>query len=32
MNLELVLDIVQVVLSAALVIMIYRENKARKQK
>nr|DAF31751.1 MAG TPA: hypothetical protein [Caudoviricetes sp.] len=32
MNLELVLDIVQVVLSATLVIMIYRENKARKQK
>lgn len=32
MDLELVLDIVQVVLSAALVIMIYRENKERKQK
>lgn len=32
MDLELVLDIVQVLLSAALVVMIYRENKARKQK
>lgn len=29
---ELVLDIVQVVLSAALFIMIYRENKERKRK
>ena len=32
MDLELVLDIVQVVLSAALVVMIYRENKERKRK
>ncbi len=32
MDFELALDIVQVVLSAALFIMIYRENKERKQK
>lgn len=32
MDLELVLDIIQVVLSAALFVMIYREHKERKQK